>query len=512
MNKKPTVLLILDGWGCRQENDSNAINNATKPNWDKLWNHSAHTLINASGLMVGLPKGQMGNSEVGHINIGSGRVVYQELTRVDKAIQEQTFADNPVLMRAVSQAAEKEKAIHILGLLSPGGVHSHEAHLQAMVKMAASQGATKIYVHAFLDGRDTPPKSAQASVESMDQLLETLKVGYIASVSGRYFAMDRDNRWDRVEKAYNAITQADSEFYATDAQSSLEMAYLRSESDEFIQPTSIIKNDQKVQIENGDSVIFMNFRADRARELSHAFCDQGFSGFERKRHPQVYFASLTKYADDIECHVAFSPEKLVNILGQVIADHGLTQLRIAETEKYAHVTFFFNGGEEKPFKGEDRVLIPSPDVATYDLKPEMSAFELTEKLCQAIEAKKYDLIVCNYANSDMVGHTGNYAAAVKAIEALDQCIGKVSTAVQNVEGDLFITADHGNADQMVDPETGKIHTAHTTNPVPFVYQGRQQGTLVNEEGKLSDIAPTILAAMGLKQPLEMTGKTIFTFK
>ncbi len=510
--KKTTVLLILDGFGYREENTSNAINNAHTPNWDKIWDDSSHTLINASGLMVGLPKGQMGNSEVGHINIGSGRVVYQELTRVDKAIEENIFQDNKVLCGAVDLAKDKDGAVHIMGLLSPGGVHSHESHLHAMVKLAQSKGAKKIYVHAFLDGRDTPPRSAEASIEKMDALLNELNVGYIASISGRYYAMDRDNRWERVEKAYNAMVAGDAEYYASSALEALEMAYTRGENDEFVIPTVIEKAGKKVSINDGDSVIFMNFRADRARQMSHVFVDQDFTGFKRIKTPKVNFVTLTQYAKDIKAPAAYMPEKLSNILGEVLEENHLTQLRIAETEKYAHVTFFFNGGREKPFAGEDRILVPSPKVATYDLQPEMSAYEVTDKLTHAIESGKYDVIICNYANADMVGHTGFYEAAVKAIEALDHCLGKVRDAVEKIDGNLFVTADHGNADLMVNPQTGKAHTAHTTNPVPFTYLGNKRANLSIENGKLSDIAPTILSVIGVEKPKEMTGKSIFTFE
>ncbi|WP_151192622.1 2,3-bisphosphoglycerate-independent phosphoglycerate mutase [Cysteiniphilum sp. JM-1] len=511
MKKQTTVLLILDGWGYREENKDNAINNANKPNWDSIWQHSTHTLINASGLMVGLPQGQMGNSEVGHINIGSGRIVYQELTRIDEAIKDKSFFDNKVLTNAVDQAVKGDKAVHILGLLSPGGVHSHEDHIIAMIKLAAERGAKKVFVHAFLDGRDMPPRSAESSLQKIDALLSKLGVGYIASVSGRYYAMDRDNRWDRVEKAYDAMTIAKAEYTADSAEEALNMAYARNENDEFVKPTIIKKHNQTVTIADGDSVIFMNFRSDRARQLSHVFTDSEFSGFKRQVFPKVHFVTLTKYADDIKANVAYAPEKLTNILGQVLADQHMTQLRIAETEKYAHVTFFFNGGQEAPFGGEDRILVPSPKVATYDLQPEMSAYEVTDKLVDAITAQKYDVIICNYANSDMVGHTGNYDAAVKAIEALDKCIGRVADAVHTINGNLFITADHGNADQMVDPETGKMHTAHTTNPVPFIYQGNKKASVALSDGKLSDIAPTILAVIGVKQPKEMTGESILKF-
>lgn len=511
MKKQTTVLLILDGWGYREENKDNAINNANKPNWDNIWQHSTHTLINASGLMVGLPKGQMGNSEVGHINIGSGRIVYQELTRIDEAIKDKSFFNNQVLTKAVDQAVTGHKAVHIMGLLSPGGVHSHEDHIVAMIKLAAERGAKKVFVHAFLDGRDMPPRSAEASLQKIDALLSELGVGYIASVSGRYYAMDRDNRWDRVEKAYDAMTVAKAEYTANSAGEALSMAYARNENDEFVKPTIIQKHNHSVTIADGDSVIFMNFRSDRARQLSHVFTDSEFSGFKRAIFPRVHFVTLTKYADDIKADVAYAPEKLINILGQVLADHHMTQLRIAETEKYAHVTFFFNGGQEAPFVGEDRILVPSPKVATYDLQPEMSAYEVTDKLVDAITAQQYDVIICNYANSDMVGHTGNYDAAVKAIEALDKCLGRVADAVHTINGNLFITADHGNADQMIDPDTGKMHTAHTTNPVPFIYQGSKKASVALSDGKLSDIAPTILAVIGVKQPKEMTGKSILKF-
>ncbi|WP_119343090.1 2,3-bisphosphoglycerate-independent phosphoglycerate mutase [Facilibium subflavum] len=510
--KKPTVLLILDGWGYNENTQNNAIYNANTPNWDRIWQDNPHTLINASGLMVGLPKTQMGNSEVGHINIGSGRVVYQELTRIDKAIEDNTFNDNPVLCSTVDKAVNQGNAVHIMGLLSPGGVHSHESHIQAMVKLAAQKGAKEVYVHAFLDGRDMPPRSAEPSIEAMDQLLNQLKVGYIASVSGRYYAMDRDNRWDRVESAYNAMVSGQSEFVAHDALQALKSAYQRDENDEFVKPTVIVKNGKKVTINDGDAVIFMNFRADRARQMSHAFVDKDFTGFKRQKHPHVYFATLTQYAADINAPAAYAPEKLTQIFGEVMQLNHLTQLRIAETEKYAHVTFFFNGGREKPFEGEDRILVPSPKVATYDLQPEMSAYEVTDKLVQAIKSGKYDAIVCNYANADMVGHTGKYDAAVKAIEALDHCIGQVEKAVNEVHGNLFITADHGNADQMVDPQTGKVHTAHTTNPVPFVYVGEKSAQVAIDNGRLSDVAPTLLSVMNVTQPAQMTGTPIFTFK
>lgn len=512
MNKQTTVLLILDGWGYREENKDNAINNASKPNWDNICQHSTNTLIDASGLMVGLPQGQMGNSEVGHINIGSGRIVYQELTRIDEAIKDKSFFANEVLVDAVDKAVLGNKAVHIMGLLSPGGVHSHEDHIIAMIQLAAKRGAKKVFAHAFLDGRDMPPRSAEPSLKKVDELLSKLGIGYIASVSGRYYAMDRDNRWDRVEKAYDAMTVAKAEYTADSAEEALKMAYKRNENDEFVKPTIIKKQSNALSIVDGDSVIFMNFRSDRARQLAHVFTDSEFSGFKRQVLPKVHFVTLTKYADNIKAQIAYTPERLTNILGQVLADHHMTQLRIAETEKYAHVTCFFNGGQETPFAGEDRILVPSPKVATYDLQPEMSAYEVTDKLVEAGSAQKYDVIICNYANSDMIGHTGNYAAAVKAIEALDKCLGRVAQVVHAIDGNLFITADHGNADQMVDPQTGKIHTAHTTNPVPFIYHGSKKASLALTDGKLSDIAPTILAVIGIKQPKEMTGRPIMKFE
>ena len=512
MHKKTAILIILDGWGYSKKNELNAINNANTPHWDKLWQHSASTLVNASGSMVGLPQGQMGNSEVGHINIGAGRVVYQELTRIDKAITENTFNDNIVLNQAIDHVLHTDNALHIMGLLSPGGVHCHEKHMMAMVRLAAQKGAKKVYIHAILDGRDMPPKSAEPSIVAMDNLLSQLGIGYIASISGRYYAMDRDNRWDRVEQAYNAITLADTEFYAKDALLALKMAYQRNENDEFVVPTAIVKNNKKITLNNGDTMIFMNFRADRAREITHAFVDNDFTKFHRKVHLKLHFVTLTQYAKDIAAPAAFLPQKLDNTLGAICEQKKLTQLRIAETEKYAHVTFFFNGGREQPFNGEDRILVPSPRIDTYDLKPEMSAYEVTEKLIQAILSGKYNLIVCNYANADMVGHTGNYPQTIKAIEALDDCVGKVIKTVKSKNADLFITADHGNAEKMIDLNTKKTHTAHTINPVPFVYFGTQKAQISRENAQLSDIAPTILAAMNIEKPIEMTGQAIFTFQ
>ncbi|APC97289.1 2,3-bisphosphoglycerate-independent phosphoglycerate mutase [Francisella frigiditurris] len=509
--KQTTLLLILDGWGYSESDYFNAIKNANTPNWDSIWKAYPKTLLNASSLGVGLPKGQMGNSEVGHVNIGSGRIVYQELTKIDKAIEDGSFEKNEALCKAMDDVVKNGSNLHLMGLLSPGGVHSHEEHIFAAIKMAKDKGVKRVFLHAFLDGRDMPPKSAKESIEKADKLLQKLDLGYIATVSGRYYAMDRDNRWSRVEIAYDAIVNSNSEFICDSAIEALEQSYLRDQTDEFVIPTCIMKNDELVNITDGDSVIFMNFRADRAREISHAFVDPEFSGFDREKHLNINFTTLTQYDAKLNCSVAFPPEQPQNTLGEILAKNHKTQLRIAETEKYPHVTFFFNGGKENEFEGEDRILIPSPKVATYDLQPEMSAPEVTDKLINAINSGKYDCIVCNYANSDMVGHTGNYEATIKAIEYLDKCIGKLKDAILDNDGNMFITADHGNADMMVNPKTNKPHTAHTTNLVPFVYVGSKKAEVNLEHGKLSDIAPTILTVMNLDIPKEMTGTPIFKF-
>ena len=509
--KQTTLLLILDGWGHSKDNYFNAINNANTPNWDNIWKNYPKTLLNASSLEVGLPSGQMGNSEVGHVNIGAGRIVYQELTKVDKAINDGDFQKNEVLCNAMNNVLENNSALHLMGLLSAGGVHSHENHIIAAIKMAKEKGIKKVYLHAFLDGRDTPPRSAEEPIKKAENLLKELNIGYIASVSGRYYAMDRDNRWERVEKSYNAIVNGQTETTANSALEALENSYTNDINDEFVLPTCITKNGETIKVNDNDSVIFMNFRADRAREISHAFVDEKFESFDRGAKKDINFVCLTQYDAKLTCPVAFPPEQPKNTLGEVLAQNDKTQLRISETEKYPHVTFFFNGGQETEFKNEDRILIPSPKVATYDLKPEMSAPEVTEKLINAIDSGKYDCIICNYANSDMVGHTGNYDAAVKAIEYVDICIEKVKNAILKVNGNMFITADHGNADMMVNPETKKPHTAHTTNLVPFVYIGNKKVHLNHENGKLSDIAPTMLKVMDLNIPSDMTGTEIFKF-
>jgi 2,3-bisphosphoglycerate-independent phosphoglycerate mutase len=507
--KKTALLLILDGWGHREETESNAISAADSPNWDSLWQTRPHTLIDTSGMSVGLPAGQMGNSEVGHMNLGAGRVVYQSLTRIDKDIDDKKFYTNRVLVDAVHITAENETALHIFGLLSPGGIHSHEDQINAMIELATLRGAPQIFVHAFLDGRDTPPRSAMASLKTTDKILRDSGKGYIASVCGRFYAMDRDNRWDRVEPAYNLLTSGQSEFKFASAEEALAAAYARDEDDEFVQASAIVDaSNNPTAINDGDVIVFMNFRSDRARELTRAFLDDGFDGFNRSNRPMLGdFITLTEYAADIEATVAYPPATLENVLGEYLANQNKTQLRIAETEKYAHVTFFFNGGREEPFTNEDRILIPSPHVKTYDLKPEMSAFEVTEKLVDAIRSGKYDAIICNYANGDMVGHTGNFAASVKAVEAVDKCLKDIVAAILETDGELLITADHGNVEQMLDPLTNQPLTSHTNGPVPLVYVGNSGFSFI-QEGSLCDIAPTLLTLLGLPVPAEMTGKVL----
>lgn len=504
--KKPLVLIVLDGWGYREERQDNAIAHANTPVMDGLMASCPSTLISGSGMDVGLPQGQMGNSEVGHMNLGAGRIVYQDFTRITKAIDDGEFQQNPVLLETLDNAIRNDKAVHVMGLMSPGGVHSHEDHILAMIELAHQRGAKQIYLHAFLDGRDTPPRSAMASLQKAEALFARLGHGRIASLAGRYFAMDRDNRWERVQAAYDLLTLGQAEFTADSAPVGLEAAYARGENDEFVKPTVI---GSAAPITDGDAVFFMNFRADRARELTKSFVDQPFTGFERKRQPKLAgFVMLTQYAADIQAPCAFPPEPLENVLGEWLAKHGKTQLRISETEKYAHVTFFFSGGREALFEGEERILVPSPDVATYDLQPQMNSTELTDKLVTAIESGKYDVIICNYPNGDMVGHTGVFEAAVKACEAVDQCIGRVVDALRKVGGECLITADHGNAEQMKDHATGQAHTAHTSDPVPFIYVGRHAS--VRSGGILSDVAPTMLHLLGMQQPPQMTGKPIVT--
>lgn len=496
---RPLALIIMDGWGYSEEVQHNAIMAANTPVWDHLWNDYAHTLINASGAGVGLPGDQMGNSEVGHLNIGAGRVVYQEFTRISGAIRNGTFFTNQTLTDAVDDVVKNDKALHILGLLSDGGVHSHDSHIQAMVKLAADRGATKIYLHAFLDGRDTSPKSAQKFIADMQASFNETGKGRFASIVGRFYAMDRDQRWDRVQQAYELIANGKAVYQADNALEALQQAYAREETDEFVKATRI---GDAVPIEDGDSIVFMNFRADRARELTQCFIDTEFAGFPILAAPKLSkFVTLTEYKKDFDVPVAFPAEKLKNLLGECISAVGLRQLRIAETEKYAHVTFFFNGGSDVPYEGEDRILVPSPKVETYDLQPEMNAPEVAEKLVKAIHSNQYDVIICNFANADMVGHTGNFDATVKAIETLDNCLGKIWSALKESGGEMLVTADHGNAEKMVDNEKGQAHTAHTSNLVPLIYAGRS--AVCAEQGGLSDIAPTMLSLLDLPIPAEM---------
>ena len=510
---RPVALLILDGFGCRPDAPDNAITRAAMPNWNRLLATCPHGTIDASELRVGLPAGQMGNSEVGHLNIGAGRVIYQDFTRIDVAIESGEFASNPALLDAVTTAAANGGALHVLGLLSPGGVHSHERQLGAMVAMASAGGVSRVYVHAFLDGRDTPPRSAAASIAYMDGVCAEHPGARIASLCGRYYAMDRDKRWERVAPAYALIVDGVADYTADSAAAVLDAAYARGESDEFVKPTAIRDKGTgaTARMNDGDSVVFMNFRADRARQMTRALTAATFDGFERTRVPKLgRFVCLTSYGDEFAAlPVAFAPQSIANGFGAYLAGLGLRQLRIAETEKYAHVTYFFNGGVEKVYPGEDRILVPSPKVATYDLKPEMSAFEVTDKLVNAIESGTYDAIVCNYANGDMVGHTGNFDAARKAVETLDTCIGRVVDAARAAGGEVVITADHGNAETMFDPIADQPHTAHTLNLVPFLYVGRPATVIAG--GALSDVAPTLLALLGLPKSAEMTGHSLVRF-
>ena len=501
---KPLLLLILDGWGVRAERADNAIALAHTPNWDALLATCPHTLVHTEGRHVGLPDGQMGNSEVGHMNIGAGRIVYQDLTRVDAAIEDGSFDTNPELLAACAAAIASYGTLHVFGLLSPGGVHSHEAHIHALLRLAEKRGVARVAVHAFLDGRDMPPKSAEPSLRALKALCDDLGNARIATISGRYYAMDRDQRWDRVLLAYMAITDAIAGFEADTALAALEAAYARGETDEFVKPTVIGAG---APVRDGDAIVFMNFRADRARQLTSAFVDPAFAGFE-KPHPIALsrFVCLAEYDARFDAPVAFASGDLAHTLSDELAAHGLTQLRIAETEKYAHVTFFLSGGRETPVKGEDRVLVPSPKVATYDLQPQMSLPELTARLVADIRAQAHDVIVCNIANPDMVGHTGVLAAAIAAAEAVDQALGEIRTALEAVGGEMIVTADHGNLELMRDPETGEPHTSHTVGPVPLVYVGRP--AKLRAGGALRDIAPTLLDLLDLPVPAEMTGRTL----
>ena len=507
MDKKVTMLMILDGFGINENEKANAVKLANTPNIDKLMKICPTTKMYTSGLNVGLPDGQMGNSEVGHTNIGAGRIVYQELTRITKSIEDGDFFSNPELVEAIENCKKHNSKLHILGLLSDGGVHSHIRHLFAVLELAKRKDFEDVYVHCFMDGRDTPPTSGESYIMKLEEKMKEKGVGKIASISGRFYAMDRDKRWNRVQKAYDAIVNGEG-IKCTSAISAIEGSYQKEVFDEFVEPTVITNqnNEPIAKIEENDSVIFFNFRPDRAREITRAIVDKDFNEFPTKKMDLDYVC-FTQYDETMpNVKIAFKPETLKNTFGEYISKKGLTQLRIAETEKYAHVTFFFNGGEEKQYPGEDRILVPSPKVETYDLKPEMSAVEVTDKVVEAINSRKYDCIILNYANPDMVGHTGNLDAAIKAIETIDECVGRVVEAINANEGVLIITADHGNAEQMLDYKTGEPHTAHTTNPVPLILVGKEDVKL--KEGKLADLAPTMLKLMGLEKPEEMTGESI----
>jgi 2,3-bisphosphoglycerate-independent phosphoglycerate mutase len=503
MKKTPLVLMILDGWGHRAAAADNAISLADTPNWDALLASYPHSLLQTSGTQVGLPDGQMGNSEVGHMNIGAGRIVYQDFSRIENALQDGSFQRNPALLQTIDAAVAAGGAVHVMGLLSAGGVHSHERHLLAAAELAAERGARQVFVHAFLDGRDTPPRSAAPSLEALQDSLAALPAACIATLCGRYYAMDRDQRWERVQQAWQAMVAGQAPHQADTASEALQQAYARGENDEFVAPTLI---NSYPGMADGDGVLFINFRADRAREITQAMVLDDFDGFSRRMPALAGFTAMTEYQAGLPVAVAFPPEPLPDLLGEVLARAGLRQLRIAETEKYAHVTFFFNGGREQPFAGEQRTLIPSPKVATYDQQPEMSAPELGEALCEAICSGQFEVIICNVANPDMVGHTGYLQAAIKAVEAVDHCLGTVCEALDRCGGELLVTADHGNVEQMQDPHSGQAHTAHTTNPVPLVYRGRP-ATLA-DGGSLRDLAPTMLQLLGLAQPAAMTGSAL----
>jgi 2,3-bisphosphoglycerate-independent phosphoglycerate mutase len=507
MAKKPVMLMILDGFGSTDKTEGNAVAAAYKPNFDKCFDNYPHTHLGASGFSVGLPDGQMGNSEVGHLNIGAGRVVYQSLTKITKAIQDGDFFENAALNKAVDNALKNDSTLHLMGLLSPGGVHSHIEHLKGLLDLAKKKGAKKVFVHAFLDGRDVPPSSAKEYIEDIENYMTEIGVGKIATISGRYYAMDRDKRWERVQLAYNAIVLGKGEA-ADSALDALNKSYHDNKTDEFVLPAVVMKDGKPLaQIKNKDSVIFFNFRPDRAREITRAINDKEFDGFARETL-NLEYVTMTEYDSTLEgVDVAFGPEVLTNTFGEYISKKGLNQLRIAETEKYAHVTFFFNGGVEEPNKNEDRALIPSPKVATYDLQPEMSAYLVTDELLKRLGEDKYDVVILNFANPDMVGHTGVFDAAKRAVEAVDECLGKIVNKVLELDGSVFITADHGNSEQMIEYSDGKPMTAHTTNPVPFVYVSNHSKEM-REDGVLADIAPTMLAELGLEKPAEMTGKTL----
>ena len=507
MSKKPTVLMILDGYGLNESEKGNAVAEAKTPVMDQLMKEYPFVKGNASGMAVGLPEGQMGNSEVGHLNMGAGRIVYQDLTKITKAIQDGDFFENKALLSACENVKANDSSLHLMGLVSDGGVHSHIEHIYGLLELAKRQGIEKVYVHCFLDGRDTPPASGKEYVEQLEAKMKELGVGEVATVMGRYYAMDRDNRWDRVEKAYRALVYGEGE-QAASGPAGIQASYDKDTTDEFVLPTVVMKDGKPTAtVKEKDSIIFFNFRPDRAREITRTFCDDEFTGFNRGERVKTTYVCFTEYDVTIENkEIAFVKEEITNTFGEYLAAHGLKQARIAETEKYAHVTFFFNGGVEEPNEGEDRILVKSPKVATYDLKPEMSAYEVCDKLTEAIRSGKYDVIIINFANPDMVGHTGVEAAAIKAIEAVDECVGKAVAAIKEVDGQMCICADHGNAEQLIDDETGEPFTAHTTNPVPFILVNADPAYRLREGGCLADIAPTLIQLMGMEQPKEMTGK------
>ena len=513
MSKKPTVLMILDGYGLNDRCEANAVCEAKTPIMDQLMAQCPFVKGNASGMAVGLPEGQMGNSEVGHLNMGAGRIVYQELTRITKEIQDGDFFKNEALLKAVKNAKENNSALHLFGLLSDGGVHSHNTHLYGLLVLAKREGLEKVFVHCFLDGRETPTTRGKEYIKELNDKMKELGVGQVATVVGRYYAMDRDNRWDRVEKAYNAMTKGEG-ILAECPVCAVKASYEAEKTDEFVEPTVIVKDGKPVgTVQDKDSVIFFNFRPDRAREITRAFCDDNFEGFAREKRLDLTYVCFTEYDVTIpNKEVAFHKVSIENTFGEFLAAHNMKQARIAETEKYAHVTFFFNGGVEEPNEGEDRILVKSPKVATYDLKPEMSAYEVCDKLTSAIRSKEYDVIIINFANPDMVGHTGVEAAAIKAVEAVDECVGKAVDALKEVDGQMFICADHGNAEQLRDYETGEVFTAHTTNPVPFILVNADPAYGLREGGCLADIAPTLIELMGMEQPKEMTGKSLLIKK
>lgn len=513
MSKKPTVLMILDGYGLSDKTRGNAVAEAKTPVMDKLMTEYPFVHGNASGLAVGLPDGQMGNSEVGHLNMGAGRIVYQDLTKITKSIQDGDFFENEALLAACENVKNNDSALHLYGLVSDGGVHSHNSHIYGLLELAKRQGISKVYVHCFLDGRDTPPESGKEYVQELSDKMKEIGVGEIASVMGRYYAMDRDNRWDRVELAYKALVKGEGN-KAEDAVEAVQKSYDDGKSDEFVIPAVITKDGKPVAtIKDHDSVIFFNFRPDRAREITRVFCADEFDGFDRGERIKTTYVCFTEYDVTIPNKlIAFHKTEITNTFGEFLAANHMKQARIAETEKYAHVTFFFNGGVEEPNEGEDRILVKSPKVATYDMKPEMSAYEVCDKLVEAIKSGKYDVIIINFANPDMVGHTGVEAAAVKAIEAVDACVGKAVDAIKEVDGQMFICADHGNAEQLIDETTGEPFTAHTTNQVPFIIVNADPSYGLREGGCLADIAPTLIEMMGMKQPEEMTGKSLLIRK